>query len=159
MKDYTKSRGWRNNNPLNIRRGASWSGLVAEENRTDSLFCQFITMAFGYRAAYKVMKSYYRYFTQQGKRCTVEAIITRWAPPSENRTADYVATVCLLIECRPTDIIEPGTLLGDRHIAWLMAAMTCVECGCKPENVNYSSLTTGIILAGGRSITPEDARL
>ena len=159
MKDYKLSRGWRNNNPLNIRRGDEWVGLVAKQNRTDGQFCQFITMAFGYRAAYKVMKSYYRFFTQQGKPCTVEAVIKRWAPENENNTASYLATVCRLTECRPTDTLEPGTRLGDRHIAWLMAAMTCVECGCRPEEVNYSSLTTGIILAGGTSLTLEDARL
>ena len=157
MKNYKNSRGWRNNNPLNIRKGERWQGLTPTQR--DSQCCQFEAMDWGSWAAAKIMKSYYRFFTQQGKPCTVEAVIKRWAPENENNTASYLATVCRLTECRPTDTLEPGTRLGDRHIAWLMAAMTCVECGCRPEEVNYSSLTTGIILAGGTSLTLEDARL
>ena len=28
MKNYKNSRGWRNNNPLNIRKGESWAGPI-----------------------------------------------------------------------------------------------------------------------------------
>ena len=65
MKHYQSSRGWRNNNPLNIRRGEQWSGLCAQQ--TDKVFCQFLNMTWGYRAAAKVLKSYARILAQQGQ--------------------------------------------------------------------------------------------
>ena len=161
MKKYQASRGWRNNNPLNIRRTATeWQGLVAKQNRTDKEFCQFLNMTWGYRAAYKVLKSYYRYFAQQGKPCTVEAVISRWAPPLENDTQAYLQRVCDLLNESPNAVIAPGTgIVGDRHTAWLMAAMTCVECGCPPYAVNYGAISTGIVLGGGKRIEPEEIRL
>ena len=89
-----KSRGFRNNNPLNIRRGAShWVGQC--EVQTDKAFVQFTSMAYGYRAAWKVLSSYYRRFHTLEKRpFNVRNIISRWAPPSENDTASYVRKAC-----------------------------------------------------------------
>ena len=49
-------RGIRNNNPLNIRRGASqWQGL--KRRQTDKDFCQFVTVAYGYRAALRAQRT------------------------------------------------------------------------------------------------------
>ena len=47
----------------------------------------------------------------------------------------------------------------DEVVGAVETVFACLGQVGKSENVNYSSLTTGIILAGGRSITPEDARL
>ncbi len=81
-------RGIRNNNPLNIRRGGSaWVGL--KKRQTDKDFCQFVTIDYGYRAAFKLMQTY---FEKYGVRSMAD-LIGRWAPPAENRTAEYVATV------------------------------------------------------------------
>ncbi len=66
MKHYQATRGWRNNNPLNIRRGEQWSGLASKQ--TDPQFCQFLTMTYGYRAGVKLLKSYARIFAQRGER-------------------------------------------------------------------------------------------
>ena len=78
-------RGLRNNNPLNIRRTAiRWIGARIEQ--TDKSFVQFTSMAYGYRAAWKILQSYYERFCQQGKPFTVRNIISRWAPPNENDT-------------------------------------------------------------------------
>ena len=45
-----KPRGIRNNNPLNIRRtNTVWQGM--KEELTDKEFVEFISMAYGYRAA------------------------------------------------------------------------------------------------------------
>ena len=52
------TRGIRNNNPLNIRRTATrWQGACKEQK--DKSFVQFKTMAYGYRAAWKVLQTYY----------------------------------------------------------------------------------------------------
>ena len=79
------NRGIRNNNPLNIRHSADrWQG--AREVQTDKSFVQFESMAYGYRAVWKTLQSYYNRFCQQSKPFSVQNIISRWAPPSENDT-------------------------------------------------------------------------
>ncbi len=146
--NYKNSRGWRNNNPLNIRRGDRWQGLRALQN--DKEFCQFVSMSFGYRAAVKVLMSYFRYFLQQGIPFTYENIIRRWAPSTENNTDAYIRRV-LDIVGEPNSAVtigNPRTELGRRHLAWLIGAMTCVECGCHPKDVDYASINTGFRLAG-----------
>ena len=55
------TRGMRNNNPLNIRHSADhWQGAAAEQQ--DKSFVQFESMAYGYRAAWKVLDSYCLHF-------------------------------------------------------------------------------------------------
>jgi hypothetical protein len=86
------SRGERNCNPLNLVRGIQWKGLRKEQN--DSRFCQFISMKYGWRAALITLRSYITGLN--GKRRpndTIEKIITRWAPPSENDTENYIKCV------------------------------------------------------------------
>lgn len=146
--NYKNSRGWRNNNPLNIRRGDRWQGLRALQN--DKEFCQFVSMSFGYRAAVKVLMSYFRYFLQQGIPFTYENIIRRWAPASENNTEAYIRRVLDIVgeTHGEVKIGNPYTELGRRRLAWLIVAMTCVECGCHPEDVDYTSINTGFRLAG-----------
>ena len=146
--NYKNSRGWRNNNPLNIRRGDRWQGLRALQN--DKEFCQFVSMSFGYRAAVKVLMSYFRYFLQQGIPFTYENIIRRWAPSTENNTEAYIRRVLDIVgePHAEVKIGNPYTELGRRRLAWLIVAMTCVECGCNPEDVDYTSINTGFRLAG-----------
>ena len=70
------TKGERNNIPLNIRHSADqWQGAAVEQ--TDKSFVQFTTMAYGYRAAWKVLQSYYNHFMHEGKQFTVRNIIYR----------------------------------------------------------------------------------
>ena len=56
------TRGIRNNNPLNIRHSADqWQGARAQQ--TDPSFVQFESMAYGYRAAWKVLETYWNHFS------------------------------------------------------------------------------------------------
>ena len=150
MNKYESSRGWRNNNPLNIRRGERWTGL--REEQTDREFCQFLTMSFGYRAAVKCLRSYHRLFLQRGIEWRIDTILQRWAPPTENATEMYIRQVCALMgreygQYRLADInTNPGLL----QLATMVAAMTCVECGCPPSAVPVGSLNTGFVFALGR---------
>ena len=83
------TRGIRNNNPLNIRRGGSnWVGL--KEKQTDKQFCQFVSMSYGFRAAFRLV---YNYIRISGLK-TVREIINRWAPAEENPTKVYLYFVC-----------------------------------------------------------------
>ena len=80
------SRGIRNNNPLNIRKGNKWIGL--RDFPTDKEFDEFLTLQYGFRAAFKLIFTY----IQRGDD-TIRKIITRWAPPSENDTEAYIRFV------------------------------------------------------------------
>ena len=112
-------RGIRNNNPLNIRRGQSWRGLRPKQ--TDSEFCQFITMAWGIRAACRILRTYRR----RGW-VTVTQIIEHWAPQTENNTTAYIKYVCLRNKWP-----EHRCILDSDFIP-LLTAMAAVECNNYP---------------------------
>lgn len=81
-------RGIRNNNPLNIRIGNTWLGEVP--NPTDSEFEQFVSPAYGLRAAFCILR---RYIKRYGRN-TVRKIVYAWAPSSENNCEAYIRIVC-----------------------------------------------------------------
>ena len=81
------TRGIRNNNPLNIRHGQKWVGLAPIQ--TDKSFDQFISMEYGIRAAFKLIKKYINDY----KCNTITKIISKWAPPTENDTENYIKFV------------------------------------------------------------------
>lgn len=82
------TRGIRNNNPANIRRGCAWRGLA--ERQTDKEFCQFVSMTWGVRALLVILRTY----VVKHHLHSVRAIITRWAPPSDgNNTEKYIESV------------------------------------------------------------------
>ena len=81
-------RGIRNKNPGNIKLGTNWDGLAAEQ--TDPTFCIFNEAVMGIRALMRILLTYR--FTH--KKATIDEIIYRWAPPSENSTDKYVEFVC-----------------------------------------------------------------
>ena len=88
-------RGLRNNNPLNIRHSASrWQGARVEQ--TDKAFVQFKSMKMGYRAAWRILETYFKHFEAQHKPFTPRNIIYRWAPPNENDSEAYLRRVCQL---------------------------------------------------------------
>lgn len=120
-------RGIRNNNPLNIRIGNTWLGEVS--NPTDPTFEQFVSMMYGVRAAFILIRRYIRHY----HRDTVATIIYAWAPTSENQTIKYIDTVCGIMN------IEPYTRVTfedrDTMVA-LFQAMSMVEVGQRiPDDV------------------------
>lgn len=128
-------RGIRNNNPLNIRRSATrWQG--AREEQTDKSFVQFKSMAYGYRAAWKVLQSYYERFCLQGQTFTVRNIISRWAPPSENDTEAYITNVLKISSIGGREnLLPPSNASGYGRLSRLILAMTCIECGIPSRQV------------------------
>lgn len=81
-------RGIRNNNPGNIRRtGDVWVGEAPDQS-TDASFVVFAAPQYGIRALARILRNYY-----DSGQTTVRAMITRWAPPSENDTEAYIAAV------------------------------------------------------------------
>lgn len=80
-------KGLRLNNPGNIEKGLPWKGLA--EVQQDDRFATFSTPEYGIRAMCKVLLTYN---TNYGDSC-ISRIITRYAPPSENPTAEYIKNV------------------------------------------------------------------
>lgn len=115
-------RGIRNNNPLNIRIGNVWLGEV--QKPTDKAFEQFISMEYGIRAAYVILR---RYIRRYGKN-TITSIVSTWAPSSENNTAAYISRVSQLTGI-PAD--TPIKYEDAETMYAIVDAMIQVECGQK----------------------------
>ncbi len=114
-------RGLRNNNPGNIRLTKTvWAGQIIPG--TDRSFCQFQTMAYGYRAMLMTLRNYRRKHGCQ----TVADFIRRWAPPVENDTAAYIRSVCRTLQVHDSYIPD----IDDRTaMCNLAAAISKVENG------------------------------
>lgn len=142
------SRGERNNNPLNIRRSADrWEG--ARQEQTDNSFVQFKSLAYGYRAAWKILQSYYDRFASQGKVFTVRNIIYRWAPPSDgNATEAYIRKVLQLSALGGKEnLLPPDNPDSYYRLSKLLTAMTSVECGIPTARVHTEAIYQGYLLA------------
>lgn len=131
MDKKIEPRGIRNNNPLNIRKGSNWQG--EKKPQTDRDFEQFESMQYGVRAGFIILRRYmsgYNGLTE--KFNTIEKIVRRWAPPSENNTKAYIEKVSQL-----TGI--PSTLkisFSQRsYMVAIVDAMIRHECG-KPIDRN-----------------------
>ena len=156
-------RGIRNNNPLNIRRSEShqarlngrvstdedkvnirkskdqWKGLRAVQ--TDAQFCQFETLEYGWRAAFKLLT--HTYYHTYGLN-TIRAIISRWAPANENNTRAYIANVSRLTGIDPDESIG---IPSDKPGCWMMLgiAMAIQENGV--DSIDYFAMFRGWTMA------------
>ena len=140
-------RGLRNNNPLNIRRSKDeWQGIATTQ--TDKEFVQFQSMAYGYRAAWRTLNTYYKRLRERKKHFTVENIIHRWAPPKENNTNRYIRTVLLLSGIGGQEnLLPPDNVIGYERLSKLIAAMTVVENGIPLKEVDTEAIFQGYKLA------------
>ena len=141
-------RGIRNNTPLNIRHSSSqWQGMAVEQ--TDPSFVQFRSMAYGYRAACKLLQSYWQRFRKEGKPFTVRTIISRWAPPEDNNdTESYIRSVLLIGGLGGQEILfPPDNPLGYERLERLLIAMTCVESGIGTNRVDSKMILEGYRMA------------
>ncbi len=116
------ARGYRNNNPLNIRHNAD--KFQGEIQGADKAFKTFARMCDGFRAGFVIMRSY----ISRHQCDTIEKIITRWAPPSENDTAAYILFVCTKTGKRPTDPVY-----FDKTLIPIVCAMAEQENGSPPD--------------------------
>ena len=140
-------RGLRNNNPLNIRLNATcWQGMCKEQ--TDKAFVQFKTMAYGYRAAWRTLFTYFYRFVTQKKSFTVANIIARWAPPAENDTQNYIRTMLILTGIGGQEkLLPPDNVAGYHKLSKLIGAMTVMENGISMEEVDWEAIQEGYRLA------------
>jgi hypothetical protein len=94
------ARGIRNNNPGNLRKGQNWSGRIIPG--TDPAFDQFKTMSYGIRALFIDLINKHKSGLD-----TIQEIIYKYAPPSENITASYVSNVAARSGIPATAVFPP----------------------------------------------------
>ena len=87
------------------------------KKQLDPSFVQFVNDKMGFRAAFIILKRYYNVY----HLLTIEQIITRWAPPQENVTRNYVR------------FVKTMCLLNDNQVLPLFEMMATYECGAKPQ--------------------------
>ncbi|MBR7030336.1 MAG: hypothetical protein IKI06_03755 [Prevotella sp.] len=134
-------RGIRNHNPLNIRRTAKdvWKGLA--DMQTDRAFCQFKSLEYGWRAAFHLLtRTYYHKY----RLYTIRGIISKWAPPSENKTEAYIANVSALTGILPD---EPLGIPSDQPSRWMMVATAMAIQENGTESLDYFAMMRGWELA------------
>lgn len=80
----------KNNNPFNIRNNITnnWVGKLPDNTES---FEKFTNMEYGIRAGLKLLQNYYTKYNKN----TVEKVIYTFAPPNENKTEEYINTICL----------------------------------------------------------------
>ncbi len=104
------SRGIRNNNPGNIRKGSDpWLGET--DSQPDPDFITFETPVYGLRALMKTLLTYERHYRLN----SVAGIINRYAPAVENDVHSYVAAVSDHMNVNPFKDLSPfdvETLVG-----------------------------------------------
>ena len=128
-----KSRGLRNNNPLNIRKNAEQ--FQGEIKGKDKSFKTFLSLPFGYRAGFVILGTY----LSQGLN-TIEKIIAHWAPPTENDTESYITHVE-----RWSGVLRNKVLTASSGADFILivAAMSFVENG---QNADISAVQAGFNL-------------
>lgn len=105
------------NNPFNIRYHVDnhWLGQRGETRG----FCNFDTVEHGVRAAIRLVCVTYR---REYRIITPEAIISKFAPSSENDTQAYIEFVC-----KKSGFARQGALVSMRHYARLLHWMSVYE--------------------------------
>ena len=94
-------RGIRLHNCGNIRHGRSeWKGMADEQD--DKEFVRFVSPEYGVRAVVRILRSYYDRYGLK----SIRAMINRYAPPVENNTAAYVASVASRLGVDPDDPVD-----------------------------------------------------
>ena len=116
-----ETRGMRNNNLLNIRISTDkFQGEVQPSGDKD--FKQFETAAYGYRAAFRIIRTYINNY----KCDTIRKIISRFAPSSENHTENYIRVVS---ERSGIPADDPVYADNREMMVRIVAAMSFVENG------------------------------
>ena len=116
-----ETRGYRNANPLNIRINSDkFQGEIQPSG--DKEFKQFETPAYGYRAAFRILRTYINNY----KCDTIRKIISRWAPKNENHTENYIKVVS---ERSGIPADDPIYADSREMMIRIVAAMSYVENG------------------------------
>jgi len=133
------ARGIRNNNPGNIRIGINWLGRVVPGK--DLSFVEFKTMPLGVRALYIDLINKHK----SGLN-TIQKVIYKYAPPSENLTDAYVAAVAQSMGIPATQVFSPTA----KNFTTFVKAIVKHENGKDASLVSASDYAAGFALARTR---------
>ncbi len=115
------SRGFRNNNPGNIKKNSiKYVGEITPSS--DSVFKQFSSLKYGYRAIFMLLYTYQKKYAL----VNIEQFITRYAPAVENNTTHYINSVSKWSghhRRKPINTLSEGEMLP------LVGAITRMENG------------------------------
>lgn len=115
-----ETRGIRNNNPFNIKRSRNkWLGKLPKSLCEDKVFEQFSSMEYGVRAGLLLLRNYVNRY----HLVTVQQIIERFAPPSENEIKYYVNYIFNTLGLLGADPKEVGIVGSDAFFALAHAIM------------------------------------
>ncbi len=115
----------RNNNLLNIRISTDkFQGEVQPSQ--DKEFKQFETAAYGYRAAFRILRTYINNYGLN----TIRKIISRFAPANENHTENYIRVVS---ERSGIPADDPVYADSREMMIRIVAAMSFVENGVEAK--------------------------
>ena len=128
-----KSRGLRNDNPLNIRKsGEQFQGEIKGKDRS---FKTFSSLPYGYRAGFLILGTY----LSEGFN-SIEKIIAHWAPSTENDTESYIAHVQRWSGVTRNKVL---TASSGADFILIVAAMSFVENG---QNADILAVQAGFNL-------------
>lgn len=135
-------RGIRNNNPGNIRKGSKkiWNGELWPS--TDSSFSQFISMAYGVRALLIDLVNKHK----QGLN-TVQKIIFKYAPPTENYSQVYANFVATRMGLGVNDTFK----MTEANLIKFAKAVASFENGSAAALINAQSWQEGLTRAMQRT--------
>lgn len=126
------------NNPFNIRMspGNNWKGF----DGVTKGFCNFIDIRYGLRAGFILLRNY----VYKKDLWSVEKVVSRYAPPSENDTRGYVSyvrNVLLVNNLDPDHLNTSGSLLEyDDTFFYLCKAILKMETGFVLDKVLYHDI-------------------
>ena len=123
-------RGYRNNNPLNIRFSErnAWQGILGRDKEKGGM-CVFSAQRYGIRAVFRLFETYQKKYN----KCSVREMISKWAPKKENNTEAYIKRVCEYMKCEPEFIPHFGAAAEMYDCIRMVKAMCEVENGA-PHN-------------------------
>jgi len=132
--DMDLPRGLRLNNPGNIRISTTkWQGEIIPS--ADKSFKQFTSMSYGYRAMLKLIRNYRILYELD----TIRKIVSRWAPPNENKTNAYINFVSKYTGYQPDTVIS---VYKREQMVIIAAAITLQENG-HDYKVNMPDINKG----------------
>lgn len=117
---YNQTRGLRNNNAGNLKKSNNkWLGL--SKLQSDNVFFTFVKPEYGIRAMFKTLMTY-----RSKGLDTIEKILKKYAPSSENKTQKYIDFVSKKIGINPSYKLNLSDYFG------LIKAMITFENGINP---------------------------
>lgn len=134
----TLPRSVRDNNPGDLEIGIAWDGLSTITS--DNPFCVFVSPVWGFRA---LAIDLHTKWAVDGLR-TITAIITKFAPPSENPTAAYIRAVSISMGTSPDVTLNLNDFAQLRSMC---KAMATFEAGSWMFSPKHLSRGVGMALA------------